>query len=351
MFAIVKRVYDRLVLWGLGSLIATLVAVNSFISKQRMSHENGLVAVGKLKVVENPQFPKNAFFQPGREFACRLRHTSIAFMDDAMLQVRSAALKLADADFKSPLDLEMNTGEFPPTPTAYLFWRFMVATIKGRHVEYKKYMDSYPRAQMSAQTGVRRNPTSFAQMYYYTQTVFHFKGEDGLTRYAKYRLIPQNRGEETGLHNEVDVWNQKRLPGDDRPRDYLRQEYKERLAQGPISYILQVQLHVPQPNDPENICSPDQRWDTETHPWLDVATVTVDHLIPYEKEQHMVYSIDQQPPSLGLIPAKSIHDYNSVNYLRVRSKPAKIARLWSYKVLGMPASDKRAGGGTKEALE
>ena len=40
----------------------------------------------------------------------------------------------------------------------------------------------------------------------------------------------------------------------------------------------------------------------------------------------MIYSLRSCPPSLDLIPAKSIDDYNSINYLRAAADIAKHAR-------------------------
>jgi len=57
-----------------------------------MSHENGIVARGRIRVVDNLAIPQNDFFLPGREFSCRLRHASVSLMDDAGLFVRGASL-------------------------------------------------------------------------------------------------------------------------------------------------------------------------------------------------------------------------------------------------------------------
>jgi hypothetical protein len=42
------------------------------------------------------------------------------------------------------------------------------------------------------------------------------------------------------------------------------------------------------------------------------------------------------PKRLGVIPAKSIYDYNSLNYMRKHIDFAKRIRLWAYKVKGLP---------------
>ena len=75
-----------------------------------MSHENGALARGRFRVVDNPTFPEHDFFAAGREFPCRVRHAAVLFRDDAKMCVRSAAIKLSDERFDSPFDVLMNSG-------------------------------------------------------------------------------------------------------------------------------------------------------------------------------------------------------------------------------------------------
>ena len=60
-----------------------------------------------------------------------------------------------------------------------------------------------------------------------------------------------------------------------RPSDYLRQEYVDRLAKGVVNYRLQIQIHEASPSDTATIFHAGILWDKETHPWLDLATVTI----------------------------------------------------------------------------
>src|SRR4029450_12143448 len=43
-------------------------AVNAFVTRSRMSHENGIVTRGRVRIVDDPTFPRNEFFTPGTEF-------------------------------------------------------------------------------------------------------------------------------------------------------------------------------------------------------------------------------------------------------------------------------------------
>src|SRR5258705_3911300 len=130
---------------GLRAICVLLIAFSSFRTRMRMSHENGIVASGRIRVVDNLAIPQNDFFLPGREFACRLRHASVSLMDDAGLFVRAASVKFADSDVKSPLDLLMNGGTAAPFWNMYTLPQFMYAKIRGGRGHLIAYFQANPR--------------------------------------------------------------------------------------------------------------------------------------------------------------------------------------------------------------
>ena len=48
----------------------------------------------------------------------------------------------------------------------------------------------------------RRAPNSFTDQRYYSWMAFEYKAKDGVPRYAKFRLVPADDREETGLMTE-----------------------------------------------------------------------------------------------------------------------------------------------------
>ena len=50
----------------------------------------------------------------------------------------------------------------------------------------------------------RRAPDSFTDQRYHSWMAYDYKAKDGVPRYAKFRLIPADGGEETGLMTEYD---------------------------------------------------------------------------------------------------------------------------------------------------
>ena len=330
----------RLQLWGTTAAFIAGVSFNSFFYQTRMSHENGISTRCRIKLVDNPAFPAHDFFTPGREFIGRLRHSDARGEDNAGLEVRSVSLKFADSRDHSPLDFEMNTGR-SFFDTARKFMEFAFATYKGGGDQYLPLGRDALRVQAFKES-LRRHPTSYANQYYHSQLVTGFIDRAGKFYYAKYRIVPADlRPDNDGYPTERDlknIVNQTRYAEEtERPVTYLRDEYEARVKAGEVQYRLQIQLHTPSSDDPEDILSGFyHEWDTATHPWMDLASITVFELLPYEEEFMTIASISHHPASLPLLPATSMDDYNSVNFMRRHAVLAKRIRVLSYRVKGLP---------------
>ncbi|MBI5761658.1 MAG: hypothetical protein HZA46_24375 [Planctomycetales bacterium] len=335
-----RRLYDKFVLWATVQFFAwSLVIIQSFIRRRKMSHNNGLAAAGKLRIVDNPQFPAADFFEPGREFPCRIRHATASMMDDAQLVVRAASIKFSDNPVESPLDIEMNTGRS-------LFWSVsnFLTFAKNQHehngIQYESFYLKYPAGRDAGQDSVARNPTSYSHLDFRSQCPFLFNAKDGKRRYVNFRLIPADRNIEPLVNRPDQIglfWgNQQVIPGETRNRNYLKHEYADRLSKGPIEYMLQLQLHEATDHDVPLIFCSNYVWDEATHPWMDLAHVTIDRMLTYEQSMLMYFSLNHHPSSVNLIEATSVHDYNSLNYIRASVDRAKRCRLLAYRLFGMP---------------
>lgn len=339
--ATIRGWFDRGILSLLSGLATTLITLHAFATRSRMSHENGIVARGRVKLVDDPRFPSHPFFSSGREFPCRLRHASVSYQDDAALVVRGSALKFADTDFESPLDLLMNSGETAPFYDAWTFVQFMYLTVRGRNPHAVRYMKKYPLAARGVQVSLRRDPESFARMSYYSKTPFLFDAHDGVLRYVKFRLLPEHDGPESGIPDATSLqrpWEQQPLPGETRSQNYLKDEYRSRVEREGARYHLQLQLHQSDSGDlREVVLNASIAWDDETHPWYDLATVEIDEVLSYEDGNRSRFTPSNHPPSMGFIQPLSIHDPPSLDLLRQRGIWARRARLLGYRLFGMPA--------------
>ncbi len=333
--------WAKLQLGGLRAVCVSLIALHSLANRQRMSHQNGIVARGRVRIVDDLAIPDTEFFRPGREFPCRLRHASVSFMDDAGMFVRGASLKFADADLDSPLDILMNGGTTAPFWNMWTFAQFMYARVRGGRAHVIPYFRNNPRCFHNVVIALRLRPTSFTQLHYYSQTPFEFRARDGRLRYCKFRLLPEDRGPETGIPGEDDLrtpWFQEAKPGETLPPNYLKDEFRQRVTNGGATYHLEIQLHDWREGDDRAVVLNSlYAWDEIAHPWMPLATVHIDAIHdsdPYGLR--CVFPITNHPDCIRLIEPLSIHDPPSLEYLRVGGALAHKARLLGTRLLGPP---------------
>jgi len=159
-----------------------------------------------------------------------------------------------------------------------------------------------------------------------------------------YKTEPQ-----TGLVREdlsdSDTCNQRVLPYETRSRNYLKYEYEDRVAREGAHYRLQIQLHQASNDDDPEIFNNMVLWDEGILPWQDLAEFKIEKTLDWKESILTTFSVNNMPKNLGILPAKSIYDYNSLNYLRGHSEVARKARLLSLKIFGMvppiPDNDNR----------
>jgi len=337
---VIKEKYNQFILWLVSVLFAWFVAL--FIGlgmKQRMSHNKGVAGRGKLRIVDDPEFPEHEFFQAGRNFSCRVRHGSVTFSDDAMNQVRGISIKFADEQFKSPLDLEANTGEISIFWTAANFLKFVWNRREKGGIQYQNYYAKEPDGMKGAQESGKHKPTSFASLDYYSKTPMNFTAIDGNQYYVKYRVIPQGQNIEVAAipdDQKLKVFDQRVEAGEKLSVNYLVEEYKQRLEEASINYKLQIQLHKAEAEPNPTVFDSRITWDEAIHPWLDLADVEVSELLPYDLTVKTGFNLAHHPKSLGFIKAKSIHDYNSIVYMRSKTKIAYRMRHLAYTIFGLP---------------
>lgn len=344
-----RRLFDLTLLWLYARLFGLMLALLlSFPKRQRMSHNNGIGAAGSLRIVDRPEFPAHAFFAPNRQFPVRIRHASATFLDDAMNCIRSLSIKLSDHHFKSPFDIEMNTGEKSLFWSAASFLQFARLRAEKYGIEYRDYNRKYPDGLAGSQAAGRRHASSFQNLRYYCKTPFLYIGSDGIKRYAKYRALPADLEPETGIARDPSDWdqcNQRILPHETRGRNYLKHEYEDRVRRAPQRYLLQIQTRPAADDEDPEIFNNMVLWDEQAFPWHDLGIMTIDRVLDWRESTLTSFSVNHMPKGLGVIPAKSIFDYNSLNYMRAHSEIARRARLWSYRVFGMvppiPDNDNR----------
>ncbi|MGE0708765.1 MAG: hypothetical protein AB7N76_21405 [Planctomycetota bacterium] len=327
---------QRSALYGLIGAARTAFGGKALRTRRRATHTAGIMAHGAITVVSRPEFPEHPFFTPGRRFDCRLRHANASFFDDAAAVVRGCALKFADSDRESPLDLLMNSGPIGAFWNLESFMYFVQARVNvvpedGDWEAQRAWMLRRPMGLIGTIESARIGPSSFAELSYYAKIVFLFQARDGRDRYVKFRIQPAGLTQESGLlpwKNQIAAWNQARDPDDDRPLDYLRQELRRRVYGGKVEYLLQMQHREADPaTDTHELFNMNHLWDPARHPWLDVAHVQLDAIYPSSTMEDTWMWLGHQPEGLSLLAAYSPLDYRSLGHARVMTYPAsQIAR-------------------------
>ena len=369
------RVWDRIVLWWQTQffVIVKIGFFLGFVGKERMSHNNGIGAKGKFIVDLDPLLPFHPYFEKDKEYPCQIRHAAATFYDDAMAAIRSISIKTSDKNWKESLDLELNTGSIGLFWNAVSFFKLAALRDEKYGVEYAKYYKKYPVGKEGARQTLRRNPSSFTNLVYYSKTPLFYNSE-GRTRYVKYRVIPFEPVEETGTIAKfspqwVEPENQRidpivnpntqqalinyqdeegfsnyhnvdELPNP-RSRNYLKEEYKHRVKKGvyernPVKYVLQAQVREKEEGEDLEIFNCCVDWPQKEFPWLRVGIIEIYKTLDWAESNKLTFSFNNLPKGLGTIPAYSIYDYNSLNYLRKKADWAKKARLIAYKLKGVP---------------
>ncbi|XP_066267927.1 allene oxide synthase-lipoxygenase protein-like [Branchiostoma lanceolatum] len=281
---------------------------------QRLFDNTGVASAGYAVVIPNPAVPHNNFFKPGRVFQVRLQHTNTSSDDDAAVDMRGAELKFEDIDGPSQLDLILHTGTMSPYWDIPSFEDFLSAKRRGPDA-LKEWCFKFPMNYYCLVDSVRRSPTSYSNLNYYSRLPIKFEAKDGALRYAKFRLIPDEQQTESGLLHPEDqerVWELGRHPDETRPKDYLRQEYVNRLRWTPIRYRLQIQIHEWKDGDTFNTLNPYRIWSPMLHVWADLAVVSITTLLSDATKKRTTFNIANLPQSLSFEEPTSIYDYNSL---------------------------------------
>jgi len=335
----IKTKWDKFYLWVFVHFFTIFIAIFLAARGKRMSHNNGIAGTGTLRIVDDPDFPENDFFTPGRQFNIRVRHASATFLDDAMRVVRSCSIKFSDHHFDSPLDLQLNTNTFGVFWSAISFWKFAKLRQEKWGVDWVTYSKNYPAACLSAQNASRRHATSFHNIRYYSQAPFLFISSNGIKYYCKYKVRPFEDIPETGIDPNPcprEASNQRILPHETRGRNFLKDAYAKQVNEHGAKYRLQIQYRMASDDDDPEVFNNMKVWDEKLFPWKDLAEFEVDKILDWQESSKTTFSLKNMPRSLGIIPATSVYDYNSMNYMRANTEFARKIRLLHYKIWGAP---------------
>lgn len=302
-----------------------LFSLGTLIFGRRMTHTVGIAGKGKFLVNPNPAFIGLPIFQAGKQFNIKVRQADASYFDNAACVVRSCSVKFFDDSGRNVLDILMNSGATAILWNIPSFLRLTgIRKIGETSENLKNFFKADPLATELVKDNMYRIDT-LTDLSYYSKIRYLVKDGAGRTIACQFRCVPNKPAPEGRISVEVidknGQWRRGRFADDDRPWNYLHQEYEKRIAKAPVEYILQVQQK--EVLDRHHSFSRDMyycnaKWE---EPWFDVGTIRVQELIDGAEARKLSFNIAHRPAWLKLPKSYSIDDYCSIAAFRTRVYP------------------------------
>ena len=245
-------------------------ALNLVFGKQtdnRAVHAKGIVLHGRFlpssaaaDLSQAPHFQKNAV-------PLTVRFSDFAGIptipdNNGLANPRGLALKFQLPD-GTDTDLVTHSFNGFPSPTADDFREFLIALgTSGAGVTHptpaETYLAAHPVAKAFLETQ-KPPPVSYGTLSYYGVNTFKFTNARGVSRYGRYRIIPQ-AGEQLLTEEQAKQ----------APPGYLADEIRRRAAGAPVRFHMLVQLAV----DGDRLDDPSVAW-PETRATIDVGVIEI----------------------------------------------------------------------------
>lgn len=178
-----------------------------------------------------------------------------------------------------------------PTRTGQEFLEFLralaasdPANLSGSPLE--AFLGSHPKALAFVQAP-KPAPSSFARESYFGITAMQFTNKDGVSRYGRYRIVP-----EAGVHHldEAAVV--------EKGANFLFDELAGRIVKGPIKFSILVQLA----NEDDIVDDATIHW-PEDRTLLELGTITLTAPVPDSSHEQKQIIFDPIPRVDGIAPS------------------------------------------------
>jgi len=210
--------------------------------------------------------------------------------NDSSANPRGLAIRFHLAEHVHTDIVSHSTDGFP-TRTGQEFLEFLRAAAasdpkKPSPSAIEAFLGSHPAALAFVQTP-KPSPSSFTKEAYFGVTAMRFTNKDGISRYGRYRIVP-----DTGIEHLDDATVQSKPP------NFLFDELIQRIAAGPISFQVRVQVA----NDSDTVDDATVHW-PEDRPQIDFGKITLTALIPDSEHQQKIIIFDPIPRVDGIEPS------------------------------------------------
>ena len=178
-----------------------------------------------------------------------------------------------------------------PTRTGEEFLEFLRAAASSGPSQpsptpIEAFLAAHPKALAFVQTP-KPSPSSFARESYFGVTAMRFTNKDGLSRYGRYRIIPDAGNE---YLDDATVKT--------KDANYLFDELTERLAKGPINFQIVVQAA----NDTDIVDDATVHW-PEERPVLNLGRIVLTAPVAENAREQKKIIFDPIPRVDGIEPS------------------------------------------------
>jgi catalase len=209
---------------------------------KRTNHAKGIVVEGSFEAAPGAASLSRAVHLQGGTVPVTVRFSNATGIPDLAdgdprANPHGMAVKFHLPD-GSDTDIVINSLHFFPVATAADFRDLLLAAAASppgspKPTKLDAFFASHPTAPRAAATA--RTPSSFATERYFGINAFRFVNQDGEQRFIRYRMEPL-----------AGVSHLTRDEAAEQPPDFLSEDLKQRLAQGPVQFRLLAQLAAPE---------------------------------------------------------------------------------------------------------
>ena len=131
-------------------------------------------------------------------------------------------------------------------------------------------------------------PTSFAKAEFYAINAYKFINDQGVARYGRYRIQPERKSEYLDAAAATNT-----------PPNFLFDEIRQRLAAGPVTMRIAVQLA----GSKDAVDDSTIQW-PEDRPQVDFGTLELSGVLPDNEEEQRHVIFDPIPRVAGIDPSE-----------------------------------------------
>jgi catalase len=178
-----------------------------------------------------------------------------------------------------------------PTRTGQEFLEFLRAAASSdpsrpSPTPIEAFLAGHPKALAFVQTP-KPSPSSFARESYFGVTAMRFTNKDGVSRYGRYRILPDAGSEHV---DDATVKN--------KDANYLFDELTERITRGPISFQILVQVA----NDDDIVDDATVHW-PEERPLINLGRIVLTDPVQDDAREQKRIIFDPIPRVDGIEPS------------------------------------------------